>query len=326
MKFDKVIWGVLLLFIGGVLLLENFNVIDFYWRNLWDFWPVFIIILGVNILFNRGESQTGSIMSLGILVIALGFLFFRGQERPSHRFWWGNHRDRMDDVERYESYDNNDDNDDADSKVKQNYSASFDAGDEVRKTILNISGGGTAFEIKGKTDSLFAAEVHRKYSNFGITKTTTDSVNTVTFKMQDKSRHKSWNIGNGNDINLYLNTAPTWEMHLNMGAGSMDLDLTDYKVRSLNFDGGAAELDIKVGSLLPITDLYVKSGLADVKIKVPEASGCRIKTKTGLSTKEFNGFTKLSDGVYETPNYKTSTNKIFINLDGGLSSFEVDRY
>ncbi len=320
MKFDRVIWGVLLLFIGGVLLLENFNVIDFYWGNVWDFWPIFIIILGVNILFNRGESQTGSIMSLGILVIALGFLFFKGQERPSHRFWWGKsdrHRIEMDD-------ENDDDN--SNEVTKQNYSASFDPGDETRMTILNISGGGTGFKLKGKTDSLFSAEIRKKYSNFGITKTTSDSINTVTFKMQDKSRHKSWNIGDGNDIGLYLNTAPSWEMHLNMGAGSMDLDLTDYKVRTLNFDGGAAELDIKIGSLLPITDVNVKSGLADVKIKVPEASGCRIKTKTGLSTKDFSGFTKLSDGVYETPNYKTATNKIFINLDGGLSSFEVDRY
>lgn len=325
MKFDKVIWGVLLLFIGGVLLLENFNVIDFYWGNIWDFWPVFIIILGVNILFNRGESQTGSIMSLGILVIALGFLFFRGQERPSHRFWWGNHRDRVD-VERYDSDDDNNDDSDNDSEVKQSYSASFDVGDESRRTILNLSGGGTSFKLEGQTDSLFAAEVRRKNSNFGITKTTSDSVNTVTFKMQDKGHHKSWNIGDGNDIKLFMNTAPNWEMHLNMGAGSMDLDLTDYKVRTLNFDGGAAELDIKIGSLLPIADVNVKSGLADVKIKIPEGSGCRIKTKTGLSTKDFNGFTKLSDGVYETPNYKTSANKIFINLDGGLSSFEVDRY
>ncbi|WP_316773049.1 LiaF transmembrane domain-containing protein [Pedobacter frigiditerrae] len=324
MKFDKVIWGVLLLFIGGVLLLENFNVIDFYWGNVWDFWPVFIIIMGVNILFNRGESQTGSIMSLGILVVALGFLFFRGQERASHRFWWGNHRDRVD---RYEHYDNNDDEDnDNDSDVKENYSAAFDAGDEARRTVLNLSGGGTSFKLEGQTDSLFTAQVSGKNHHFGITKTTSDSVNTVAFKMQDKGRHKSWNIGNGNDVKLYMNTAPNWELQLNMGAGSMDLDLTDYKVRTLNFDGGAAELDIKIGSLLPIADVNVKSGLADVKIKIPEGSGCRIKTKTGLSTKDFNGFTKLSDGVYETPNYKTSTNKIFINLDGGLSSFEVDRY
>jgi hypothetical protein len=85
-------------------------------------------------------------------------------------------------------------------------------------------------------------------------------------------------------------------------------------------------MDIKIGNLLPITDVIVKSGVAEVKIKIPEGSGCIIKTKTGLSAKDFSGFDKISDGVYQTSNYKTSTHKIFINLDGGLSNFEVKRY
>ncbi|RYG11138.1 MAG: hypothetical protein EOO07_21060, partial [Chitinophagaceae bacterium] len=80
MKLDRIIWGVLLLFIGGVILLDNFNVIEFYWQNVWSFWPVFLIILGVNILFNKNNSQTGNIISIAILLITLSFLFFKGQE------------------------------------------------------------------------------------------------------------------------------------------------------------------------------------------------------------------------------------------------------
>lgn len=129
----------------------------------------------------------------------------------------------------------------------------------------------------------------------------------------------------GNDVDFHLNKNPEWDLHMNMGAGEVDFDFTDYKVRNFNFDGGAAALDIKFGSLLPITDVNVKTGIADVKISVPIASGCRIKTKTGLSAKDFTGFTKMKDGTYETPNYASSTNKIFINLDGGLSNFEVKR-
>jgi hypothetical protein len=53
MKLNRIMWGIVLLFVGGVLLLQNFNVIEFYWRNIWKFWPVFLIISGVNILFNR---------------------------------------------------------------------------------------------------------------------------------------------------------------------------------------------------------------------------------------------------------------------------------
>jgi hypothetical protein len=45
-----------------------------------------------------------------------------------------------------------------------------------------------------------------------------------------------------------------------------------------------------------------------------------------LASKDFKGFIKKDDGSYETPNYQTSKNKVFIFLDGGLSNFEVDTY
>lgn len=319
MKLDRVIWGVLLLFIGGVLLLENFNVIDFYWRNVWNFWPIFLIILGVNILFNKNNSQTGNVISLGILIITLCFLFVKGQDKPEGRFWWGNNNKNHIEVDI-------DDDENADFTTST-FAEPFVAGDETKKNILEISGGGTSFDLKGSTDSLVSASVKRKNSSFALIKNTTDSVNTITFKMKGKNNRNNWSIGDGgNDVNLRLNTTPTWEMNLKLGAGQINFDLTDYKVRTFNFDGGAAELDVKLGNLLPITDINVKTGVAEVKISIPEGSGCRIKTKTGLSTKDFDGFNKISEGVYETSNYQSSTKKVFINFDGGLSSFEVNRY
>lgn len=319
MKLDRIIWGILLLFIGGVLLLDNFGIIEFYWRNVWNFWPVFLIILGINILFNRNDSQTGNIISLGILLVTLSFLFVQGQNKPDHNVWWDKNNFRME---------GNDENLEGDRKYTElHYSEPFLAGDSDKKTILNIRGGATTYEIKGETDSLFSAEVreYRKGMKFMLRKEVTDSVNTLNFKMNGKTHN--WNFGSDGDaVDFYLNVQPVWHMNVNMGAGKVDFDLSNYKVRTFNFDGGAADVDVKIGSLLPITDVNVKIGMADIKILVPEGSGCRIKTRTGLSSRDFEGFTKLKDGIYESPNYQSSTHKIFINFDGGLSNFEVKRY
>lgn len=315
MKFDRIIWGVLLLFIGGVLLLDNFDIITFYWRNVWSFWPIILIIFGVNMLFNKNNSQTGNIISLAILVIALSVLFVKGQEQPTKKFWWSNGRHTIE-------IDGDEDND-TDNK-KLSFSEPYSLADSAKRTILNLSGGGTSFDLKGETDSLFLAEVRKRNGEFSLTKTASDSVNTLTFKMQNNK--KSYSFGNGTSVDVRLNTNPIYEMNLKMGAGELKFDLENYKVRTLNFDGGAAELNIKIGALLPITDVNVKTGVADVKINIPEGSGCRIKTKTGLSSKDFTGFTKISEGLYETPNYQSAANKVFINFEGGISSFEVDRY
>jgi len=324
MKLDRLIWGILLLFIGGVLLLENFGVIDFYWRNVWHFWPVFLIIAGVNILFNKNNSQTGSIISIAVLVVTLSFLFFRGQEEPDRNSWWGHNFKKDVDINIDDNDDNdNDSNDTAFNQLK--LSEPLVAIDSAKKTILNISGGGVSFNLDGETAELINADIKKKHGNFSLTKQTTDSTTVLNFKMGDKKN--KWNFGDGgNDVDFRLNKLPEWTINMKLGAGEADFDFADYKVRTFRFDGGAASMDIKIGNLLPITDVIVKSGLAEVKIKIPEGSGCIIKTKTGLSAKDFSGFDKISDGVYQTSNYKTSTKKIFINLDGGLSSFEVDRY
>ncbi|UKT64351.1 LiaF transmembrane domain-containing protein [Pedobacter mucosus] len=325
MKLDRLIWGILLLFIGGVLLLQNFGVIDFYWRNVWHFWPIFLIIAGVNILFNKNNSQTGSVISIGVLVIALSFLFYKGQQAPNYNSWWGNHSRNNIDLNIDDDDDNNNDDDNDTAFNQLNLVEPFVAIDNTKKTVLNISGGGISFNLNGETTDLINADVKKRHGNFSLTKMVSDSATVLTFKMDGKKN--KWNFGDGgNNVDFKLNKAANWDILMKLGAGEADFDFADFKVRSFRFDGGAAALDIKFGDLLPITDVVVKSGVADVKIKVPTNSGCRIKTKTGLSAKDFEGFEKLSDGVYQTSNYASSTNKIFINLDGGLSNFEVSRY
>nr|WP_121271079.1 DUF5668 domain-containing protein [Pedobacter schmidteae] len=312
MKLDRIMWGILLLFIGGVLLMENFGIIDFYWRSVWRFWPIFLIIAGVNILFNKNKSQLGGIVSIFILIMTLMLLFFKGQHPPEGRTTI---------VERLE--DDFEEKSDSGQFTEQHLSLPYTDSLAAKKTVLNISGGGTSFELKGNTDSLISAIVNKKGNTFLLMKNEgKDSVTTLNLKMKGKG---DWNTG-GNSVDIQLNKNPSWEIHMNMGAGEVKFDLADYKVREFNFDGGAAALDIKLGSLLPVTDVNVKTGIAEVKINIPSAAGCQIRAKTGLSSKEFTGFTKLDDNRYETPNYKDSKTKIFINFDGGLSSFEVNRY
>lgn len=318
MKLDRILWGIILLFVGLVLLLENFNVIEFYWRNVWGFWPIFLIIAGINILFNRNKSQAGNLISIGVLVITLGFLFYRGQQPPANRGWFGGR------FEKDINIDIDDDPDDTSHLERLTFAEPFHP-DSAKKVVLNISGGGTSFKLDGPTDSLIDAVVEKSRGTFSLQKEYVDSVQKLTFRMQEKKG--KWNMGEGgNGVDFKLNTQPEWEMNMNMGAGEVDFDLSAYKIRTFKFEGGAAALDIKMGDILPIADVVVKTGVADVKIRIPSAAGCRIKSSTGLSAKDFTGFTKLENGSYETPNYATSTKKIFITLDGGLSNFEVSRY
>ncbi|MBC7418766.1 MAG: hypothetical protein H7325_11490 [Pedobacter sp.] len=325
MRLNRLIWGILLLFIGAVLLLQNFNVINFYWGNIWRFWPMLLIIFGVNILFNKSNSNIGQIISIALLVGTLSFLFFRGQQPYNSQNDFTKHLNFNSDGNDF-NFDEGDGADDTSSSANQlSFSEPIVSADSPKETVLNISGGGISFNLDGDTKELFEAKVKNKKNNFSLNKMITDSLTVLNFKMLDKNNKFSFGEG-GNNVDFKLNKAPIWTIDMKLGAGESDFDFKDYRIRTFTFNGGASALKLKFGALLPITDVVVKSGVADIKIEVPQTVGCRITAKTGLSSKDFNGFDKIGDGVYQTANYNSSSKKIFIKLDGGLSSFEVDRY
>jgi hypothetical protein len=115
-------------------------------------------------------------------------------------------------------------------------------------------------------------------------------------------------------------------MNFNVGAASMDFDLTPFKTRDINVDMGAASIKIKLGNLYPGTNISVDAGASDINIFVPKESGCKIITDGALSSKHFDEFKKLDSDNYVTENFDEAGNKILIDIECGVSSISVERY
>lgn len=64
----KIFWGLILILLGGGLLLDQLNILDFG-DVISLYWPSLLIILGIIGLFDRKSSKTGS-----LIIIALGAL------------------------------------------------------------------------------------------------------------------------------------------------------------------------------------------------------------------------------------------------------------
>ena len=313
MKTEKIIWGLILIFIGSVFMLDNFDVIDFYWSSIWRFWPIIFILIGANMLFSRFENKTiAPILVASVTIIVLAFIGYQGSLPSSDRGLMGFESDK--------NQRNRDSNWNAVSSFSEPYTG-------TKAATLNIQGGATVYELADSTSNLFQADVKEPFGGYTLDKTTRDSVEVLNFRKRDK-RGDGFKMDDmeSNETRMRLNSAPVWDIKVEMGAGKTNFDLQNFKVRNLHFEGGAASFEAKIGSKLPITDVSVETGVASVEIEVPEDSGCRILVDSGLSSKDFDGFEKQADGSYETSNFKTSANKINISLKGGLSSFAVRRY
>ncbi|SYZ74041.1 hypothetical protein TRIP_C60311 [Candidatus Zixiibacteriota bacterium] len=54
MFHTKAFWGMILLALGVLLLLGNFDIIYFSWHRFWHlFWPILLIVIGLYIIWNR---------------------------------------------------------------------------------------------------------------------------------------------------------------------------------------------------------------------------------------------------------------------------------
>ncbi|WP_306551160.1 LiaI-LiaF-like domain-containing protein [Daejeonella sp.] len=312
MKTGKIVWGMIYIFIGSIFLLDNFNLIDFYWVSVWRFWPVIFILIGINMLLSRFVNQkTVPALVAAITLLTLALIGYQGS-RPNNDSRWISFQ-----------FDNDDSGNDSTQNVPSYFIEPYGG---AKRAELRIQGGATSFKLQDTTSSLFEADVKRPFAKYTLTKSISDSVEVLNFRM--RSGEQRWNLDEmeNNETNIRLNLTPVWDIHIDMGAGEAIFDLTPYKVSSLKFEGGAASFEAKIGSLQALTNVTIETGVSNVEIDVPSESGCRIVVDSGLSSKDFIGFIKQSDGSYQTSNYSTAAKKIIISLQGGLSSFEVKKY
>jgi len=311
MNKEKFGWGVALFFVGGILLLVNLDIIDFYWRSVIEMWPIVLIIIGANLLIPK--RGIGPVISVLVTIAALAFLAYRGSI-PPHNGWraFGGQNDpRPAKSSRLET---------SRGEFTHDYDSAF------KEAYLQIEGGAVSYTIAGTTDKLFSGEAVSTFGLHHLETTTTDHVPRLKFSMKNK-RKGNWDLdADENRATIRLNPNPSWHIDLDMGAGKADFDLTEYNVASLSFEGGAASFKAKMGMPLQETVITAESGMANVEIEIPEEAACRIVIDSGLSSKDFPGFVKQDDGSYVTENYSETRNRFVIDLEGGLTAFSVRRY
>ena len=127
-------------------------------------------------------------------------------------------------------------------------------------------------------------------------------------------------------IKLALNTEPVWDVNLDVGAAKLDFDLSKFKVKKLDLDGGAASFEIKLGDRYEKSYVNIDAGASEIIIKVPATSGCDLNLSTVLSGRTISGFEKVDHGHYRTDNFDSAQNKIYITVDAAVSSYTITRY
>ncbi|PJA98588.1 MAG: hypothetical protein CO128_06765 [Ignavibacteriales bacterium CG_4_9_14_3_um_filter_30_11] len=308
MKTKSIFWGAFFITLGLLFLLNNFGSLNYEFYNLWKFWPAFIVLLGLALLV-KGSVFKGFFSGMAAIVLAL--TLFAGFNSAKY-FFTNEHN--------WNDFNNNVvlDSD----RTYATFSEEYDP--IVKSAKLYFNAGAGAFKLKQSTNKLFFVNSEGLKYGYSFKK---DDDNFAVINFWGKQSNVRWFRKQfKNRTAIELNVNPNWILDFNLGASSMDFDLSQYNITKLNIDMGAASLNLKLGIPRTETKVIIDAGASSMDIYVPELVGCQIDADINLSSKNFKGFEKIKSGLYRTTNFAESIKKIYFNIDSGVSSISISRY
>lgn len=310
MNARKYFWGSIVILVGALLLLNNFNLLSFNinWHALGSMWPLILIIIGLNSLSKNTSWNPWIFTGLNVVVLTVliyQVISFEGKPQIGDGTWSNGEEQHS-------------------NSNTQSFSLPVDS--NLKRVQLNFEGAAAQFYLQDTSNNLIVAEANTTGGEYSLTKVNIDTLDKISLKLQKTKFHYKdgeWN----NTVKMKLNTLPVWSMNMEVGAGALEFDLSPYKVEKINLDAGAAAIQLKLGSLYPNTKVDIDAGASSIEIMIPKDARCKMELDAVLSSKSMEGFTEMAEHIYQTENYNDTTKPlIHIVLDAGMSDVTVRRY
>ena len=310
MKTKHLFWGFLFITIGVLILLNNVASFTLYWIDIGKYWPLLLILIGISLLI-KSKFIRGTIAVVIAIVIGISvFAVLKGT--------WGIFENDIFSGFRHgiiiKGWDSN-------NYEERNFTEDYNS--NIKTASLNLKASVGSFKINDTTYSLFAATT----KGYGDRYHLSSEINGDNARLFFRGDKKFILFGKSkNKVDISLNRNPLWKLNFDIGAASTEFDLRPFKVRDVDVNMGAASLKIYLGDLSDTTDVEIEAGASSIEISVPENSGCEVNADVTLSSKHFDNFNKIGNELYRTDNFYSSSKKIFIKIDSGVSSVKIRRY
>jgi hypothetical protein len=126
----------------------------------------------------------------------------------------------------------------------------------------------------------------------------------------------SWQIGLPTDVPVAL--------QVDSGANRTTLDLSDLRVTRLRINTGASDTMVRLPRAAGETQARVESGAASVTLEVPPGVAARVRGRMALgSTQVDEARFPQADNGWESPDYAAATNRVEIEIQGGVGAVRV---
>lgn len=288
---------ILLIAIGALFLLSNMGVIEVDWFSLWRFWPVLLILVGLDVIFGR-RGVLGSIaLAILALMVVGGIAFF-----ATARTWTTTDADY--------------------------YTIAEPLGDNIDRLEVTIDMGAVDANIEALAggDDAVRGE-YTTHRNLVTTVAYNESGGSGILAIEQKEFGRgfpgSGGTGFASEIDLDLTGEVPIDLAINVGAGDLTLDLEGLDIRSLKIEAGAGSIEVTLPDEGQI-DVDVDIGAGNVSIDVPEGMEVLAQFDVALTNLDISNRLVKGEDTWRTSGYSSSAeNRVQIWVDAAVGNVTV---
>ncbi|MDL2311810.1 hypothetical protein LJC68_02890 [Bacteroidales bacterium OttesenSCG-928-B11] len=289
-----IFWGIMLIVIGVLWLLKISGIFFFTFGDFLALWPLILIWIGIGLL----PIKDGYKIALDIVGYIIGVLILLHPiefQKKTTRF-------------------------DYEEEIRQ--SSTFHTYKNHETAQLTLKAGASEIHFRPDRANLINVSSTRDQERVELDVDEDGLQATVYLGIL--------NVGHNTHAGVhtvYLHPEPVWSIDYKVGATDSDIDLSPFKVKSLELSSGASNIDLKIGDLYPEVNVDISMGASALHIAIPDNMSCYIENNTVLSGIGLEGFTKDSSGFHTSilPD-SISKGTIRLKISAGVSDVSVVRY
>jgi len=310
-RSTSVVFPLLLIGFGTLLLLWRWMPYFDPWPVLWKYWPLFLILIGAGMFFDRAQRRSdptgapafpvGSTLGTLAFLLILVFLLWHGRAYARHTWRNGSFS--------------------SGPHSHQTEVVDLKGAKAVRMTVHLPAG---QLNIQGGADRLMEADFFQgtSWSTPTVDYSVSQDVGTLNIS-QESSNH--WGGDSDNTWKLKLSNQVPLELSVDIGAGRSELNLAkiDLTRLELNIGAGQAIVDL-TGERAKDLRAEIHGGVGEAIIRLPRNVGVRAAVHGGLGSVDVHGL-KEDDGEYVNAAFGKSPSTVHLTVEGGIGHIRLEQ-
>jgi len=310
--FDSISRGLLLITIGVIFFLLNYNILSWnFWYNVVDLWPLILILAGIGLLFSRRIPLSAVLVVF--LLSMVGYSMVMGDKplpgQMNNFFHTG---------------------------VTQTKPINVPLPPNVKKAHVKLNLGGAQVAVRaldsGTSEAQFMTGnyqgINQDYTggSGGSGLKTQQSGDTLNVTLSSTSTGRNMDNINRSDVEINLSNKVHYDLDMSAGAIDGTIDLSRLLVDNLKISTGASDFRLEFGDMGMPTHGTIDSGASKLTLVIPENVGVTIRLNGVATRTNFMGSGLLLDNKnWVSPHYADAKTKLDLDISMGAGSVTLER-